>query len=281
MIARTSLCVTLLALLAAAPASPDVVRSSLERNVSASGLDGIVIDNIHGDVRIVTGTNEIRVRAAIEAEGGRGISAEEALAAWPVKFETHGTVLEVIVDSPHRCDDRSWGCDHHGSRHDHGRVEYDFSVEIPDGFAVEAHTVDGLLSVEGELAAFLLRNIKGPVEIAGSAEGGSASSVNGGVSARFANVPRVESKYSSINGAIDLSFPAQLDATFGIQTMNGEIFTDFDWTSVSLANQQKARRDGARWVIRDAGRMGVRIGSGRVPVRIDSLNGDITIRKAD
>lgn len=256
-------------------------RSRFDQSFASDGVRSIVIDNIYGSITVSTGASSIRVAAEIEAIGGRRSTAAEVLAEWPLLIERKGPALEILVDAPVRCSDRGWRCPNDFDDRDRGRAEYEFTIEVPAGITVEARTIQDDVEVRGRVEEFILRNVNGGVFFEGDAKGGSASSVNGPVVGRFRTIPTVESKYSSVNGEIDLHFPVALDALFAISTMNGEILTDFDWQAASVAEMEKTRREGTKWVVRNAGRTGVRIGSGATRIEIDSLNGDIMIRKGN
>ena len=88
--------------------------------------------------------------------------------------------------------------------------------------------------------------------------------VNGRVTAAFATAPRHGLEFSTVNGAVDLTFPKDLDSDLTFSTTNGELFTDFQYT-VAL---QGTKRGGS---------MNIRIGEGGVPIRCQTVNGNITI----
>ncbi|MBW3564201.1 MAG: hypothetical protein KY459_05710 [Acidobacteria bacterium] len=276
---RTALAV--LFVLTASTALGDTERSRFDQSFPADGVRSIVIDNIYGPMTITTGAASIRVAAEIKAIGGRRSSASGVLAEWPLVIERKGSALEVLVDAPMRCSDRGWRCSHDSDDRDRGRAEYAFTIEVPDGITVEARTIEGDVDLRGTVDEFILRNVNGGVFFEGDARGGSASTVNGPVAGRFRTTPTVDSKYSSVNDEIDLYFPPALDALFAISTLNGEILTDFDWQATSVAEMERTRREGTKWVVRNAGRTGVRIGSGATRIEIDTLNGDIMIRKGN
>lgn len=270
---------TFAAVAAGAALSADTIRSRFDETRDSSSVRKVLIENVHGNIDVRSGGTEIRIEAEIEAESGRYTTAAEALDAWPLIVERQGSILKVIVDHPGRCEDGSGKCWHSWDEDDQGRVVYDFTITVPDRIDLEARTVIGVVETKGTFGRLELANVNGSIAAEVRADGGAMTTVNGGIDASFLSLPTDSWRFKSINGEVDLYYPSDLDATVSISTMNGEIYTNYDWSVASTARPERARREGTRWVIRDAGRTGVRIGSGDIPIEIDTINGNIYIRK--
>ncbi|HYE16248.1 MAG TPA: DUF4097 family beta strand repeat-containing protein, partial [Pyrinomonadaceae bacterium] len=73
-----------------------------------------------------------------------------------------------------------------------------------------------------------------------------------------------ELEFQTVNGAIDLSFPASLSADVHAETVNGEITSDFPLTVTGRFS--KRRLDGT-------------IGGGGRELRLQTVNGSVQIRR--
>jgi DUF4097 and DUF4098 domain-containing protein YvlB len=145
-------------------------------------------------------------------------------------------------------------------------VAVDFTVLVPAGLKILASTVNGDVDVGGATSDVEATSVNG--RVAASSQGGpvQASSVNGSVDAQMrqlAGATRLE--YSSVNGSVHLTLPADLKADIELSTVNGSVRSDFP-ISVSGSLEPHHMRG--------------TIGGGGVPLRIDTVNGSIELRKS-
>lgn len=83
---------------------------------------------------------------------------------------------------------------------------------------------------------------------------------------------------SSLNGEIEAEFPPSLAADFRLRTFHGQVYTDFDITALPGGAPRFERAAGKRMYRADP-YTGIRIGSGGVEHRLETLNGNIRILK--
>lgn len=131
-------------------------------------------------------------------------------------------------------DDRST-CDESGySSHSHHRwsgdddVAVDFTVQLPAGLNVLAETVNGDVDVAGATAQVDASSVNGGVEAATQGGPVRASSVNGDVRARMQSLADLSHlEYSSVNGSVTVTLPADLKADVDLETVNGSVRSAF------------------------------------------------------
>ena len=169
------------------------------------------------------------------------------------------------------------------TRHrDENRVSVDMQVQLPRNTKWMASSVNGGVSVRDggdEVVAksvnggVTVANARGPVK-ASTVNGGvsvstsqgpvNASSVNGSVTARMDRISGDEDmSFSTVNGSVRIEVPKNFDADVRLDTMNGNINSDFE--------------------IRLSGRFGPRhaegtIGRGGRNIRARSVNGSVVLR---
>jgi DUF4097 and DUF4098 domain-containing protein YvlB len=89
--------------------------------------------------------------------------------------------------------------------------------------------------------------------------------------------------FSSLNGNIDVTFPADLKATVSMRTDNGEVYSDFD-IQLQATNPQPAVEDGrgkgGKYVVRVEKTVKGTINGGGQEIQFKNFNGNIYIRKA-
>lgn len=152
----------------------------------------------------------------------------------------------------------------------------DYEIRIPKKVAVsieqvnwgggdlEVSGLDGELEIKSLDGDIILQDISGPVII---------SSTSGDVSAEFNGFPQGKpSAISIISGDIDLTLPSGANADFKLQSISGEIFTDFN-LAVDKEKAENMHRIGGGYTINGS------INGGGTTMTVNSISGDIYIRK--
>ena len=137
--------------------------------------------------------------------------------------------------------------------------------------AIEAEGLRGELDVQAHNGRIALTNVSGTVV---------AHSLNGEIKV---TMDRVEANkplsFSTLNGSIDVTLPADVKANVKLNTHRGEIWSDFDIKlGAGASTQRNNTADGKFRVTMDRNLSGT-INGGGVDVSFYTLNGKITIRK--
>src|SRR5262245_53798926 len=115
-------------------------------------------------------------------------------------------------------------------RMDFSPKNVDLQVRVPRRTSVHANLVNGgdieITGLDGEHE---LQNVNGDV-IAMNVSGSAVmNSTNGDVRATFASVDTARSmSFTSFNGDVDITLPANLAADLLVASQQGDVFTDFD-----------------------------------------------------
>ena len=273
-----------------------VVRETriLERSLvfpSASAARKVVVDNLHGSI-VVRGTNgdrvEMKVRETVLAEDSEAAARARREVELDVTSGERG--IELYVDGPFRCRCRS--CDEAREEPDcRGRrwsrswrdpgyeVVYDVELEVPRGVELELATVNrGEIEVRGVRGRFLVSNVNGGVELEGVVGSGKATTVNGPIEVSFFEPPDGDSRFETVNGSVDLRFPAELSADFDLTTRWGELYSEFPVRSLPSPPPTRRREDG-RLVIRSGSGTRLRVAEGGPTVTVETLNGNVYLRE--
>lgn len=239
------------------------------------------------DLRTITGSIQVTgydgsdvqvdVRRTIEADNDAARRAAEQEVT--IDFEDGGSrVAAVVHDSSTVCGERDgWNRDWRRRRY---QVRFDLTARVPRDARLRLCTINGgAIHVDGTSGDFDVSNVNGAITMTGVRGSGSATTVNGRVETTFLESPRAASLFKTVNGDVDLTFPSSLAAEFSLKTMRGDLLTDFD---VELLPQRLAaaerRNDG--YVYRSNGSTRVRIGRGGPEIALETLNGDVRIRRA-
>jgi DUF4097 and DUF4098 domain-containing protein YvlB len=134
--------------------------------------------------------------------------------------------------------------------------------------------VDGELDVNDVNGSVTLNNVSGSA---------IAHALNGRVLVTFNRINQKPMAFSSLNGDIDVTFPADLKANLSLKSDRGEIFSDFDVQVQASAPQQTvedSRKDGGKYKVKIDKTVHGTIGGGGPELQFTNFNGSIYIRKA-
>lgn len=143
-------------------------------------------------------------------------------------------------------------------------VKVNFTVRVPRGTKFSGNTVNGGVTITGMTADVKGHTVNGSVRI--DTEGvAEAHTVNGSINVAMgrANWSDVL-EFETVNGAIVIELPAEVDMVVSASTVNGSIDTDYPLTVRG------------RWGPK---RMSGTVGKGGRELSLGTVNGDIEIRK--
>ena len=110
----------------------------------------------------------------------------------------------------------------------------DIQIQVPVETSVTVNTLNNGVSVENISGEIDVESVNGGVSITNSSGSVMATSMNGRVTVALDKVaPGKAMSFSSMNGTIDVTLPADIKANLKMKVDNGDVYTDFD---VKLTN---------------------------------------------
>lgn len=182
----------------------------------------------------------------VEHDGGVTICA-----VYPASRRDHGE---------NRC---ASGDDYHMNTNDND-VSVHFVVKVPRGVHFSGETVNGDVDATGMPADASARTVNGSVNLtaAGRAE---AATVNGSLRVTMGRADFSDgAHFSTVNGGVELTLPAGVNADLNVKTVNGDITSDFPVTITGKFGPKRIRGT---------------LGKGGPDLEIETVNGDITLRR--
>jgi DUF4097 and DUF4098 domain-containing protein YvlB len=258
-------------------------KEEIQRTLKLSGPAGaaeVTVDNVFGRVTVegYAGSDVILIaHKTILAESPDKVQKAKD----EVKLDITGknSSVDIYVDGPFRCDDRERRRIHF-DRDPGYMVKYDFELKVPFRTKLGVRTVnDGDIEIRNVAGDFDVSNVNGEVRMTDVDGSGDAHTVNGEVAVSFKRAPAGRCSFKTINGEVVLGFPGEPSADFRIKTMNGEVYTDFDVTTLPAASAEAGGRKEGRFVYKSNRFFGVRTGNGGPEIKLETLNGDILIKK--
>jgi len=243
---------------------------------AAAGAREVEVDNFEGSIRVMGYEGrelQLVVNETLEAD-----SQEKAQAARrEVRLDITQTNNSVrcYVDGPFRC--RNGSTSFRGWEHYGYKLRYDFEIKLPQQTALRAKTVNGEdIAIEKTSGNFAVENINGGIQMTDVSGAGRVYALNGKVRVRFAENPRADCYFGSLNGNVEISFRPDLSANARLKTFNGKAYSDFP-VSYLTADKPIRKSENGKFVYKSGEFQGVRIGEGGPELKFDAFNGNIRI----
>lgn len=161
----------------------------------------------------------------------------------------------------------------------------DIQIKVPKQTTLDLKTMNGSISVEGISGEVTIDAMNGHINVQDAAGPVVAHSMNGKITASLAQLSAAKaSSFSSMNGSIEVTLPADLKARLKMKTDRGEIYTDFDVKvdtavgSTPLVSDGRAKSGGIALPPTDRTLYGT-INGGGPEMQFITYNGRIVIRK--
>ncbi len=251
---------TLAALIAASPAAAQEQRFTKEMAAGSK----LQVENINGSIDVTQAsgrTAEIVVTKTVKKGDGNMVKA--------IMEEEAGVVRVCTIylnREPNRTTCKGTNSDGPGrGKGESLEVDMHYVVRVPAGVHLGVDAVNGNVSVTGVDNAVKIATVNGDVVF----EGASASSletVNGKIKASLSKGTWTGTMHvETVNGGIELSFPATLSADISGSSVNGGISSpDFPVTIEG------------KWGPKS---FSGKIGGGGAKLTLETVNGGITLRK--
>jgi hypothetical protein len=160
----------------------------------------------------------------------------------------------------------------------------DLVISVPVHTSLKLSTVNSgdivVTGVDGELD---VNDVNGSVTLNNVSGSAIAHALNGRVLVTFTRINQKPMAFSSLNGDIDVTFPADLKANVSLKSDRGEVFSDFDVQIQASAPKQTVedgRGHGGKYRVQIDRTVHGAINGGGPELQFTNFNGGIYIRKA-
>jgi hypothetical protein len=251
------------------PAQPVQIKAHLlNGSITVKGYEGKEVI-VEAKVREGRGEGEGHGRGYGEGRGGESKTESNMkrvpMSSTGLSIEAENNQVRVGTDSIHRI--------------------VDLTLTVPVHSSLSLHTVNyGNITVNGVEGELDVNNTNGEVTLTNISGSAVAHALNGRVLVTFVRIDAKKSMaFSSMNGNIDVTFPADLKANVSMRSDNGEVFSDFDIQLQTTATQpivEDTRGKGGKYVVKIEKTVRGTINGGGQDVQFKNYNGNIYIRKA-
>ncbi|HUB60806.1 MAG TPA: hypothetical protein VL978_08890 [Puia sp.] len=157
------------------------------------------------------------------------------------------------------------------------------TIKVPQNTErIDVGTINnGDISVSNVSGKIEISNVNGGITATGISGSVVANTVNGEVIVKFKSVdPKAVMAFSSLNGKIDVTFPADTKANLKLRSDRGEMFTDFDIAVDKTQPKLETKNEDHFHQIRISDWISGTINGGGPEITMESQFSSIYIRKA-
>ncbi len=230
-------------------------KEEIRRKYTLKPDSSVHIRGINGGVKIETSNTDTAEVLIV-----RSAKKRDDLQYRKINIEHSDDNLTIRVEDDRKSIFSSIGSQPEG----HQRVV----LKLPRKIDLELKGANGKIAIGEILGHLRMSGINGEIKatrIAGETE---IHGLNGGLDASFAPLSGNGIELGGINGNIDLRFEGDVNADLNAWGVNGQINAD-------LPNVQNKNNDEA-----GRGRMKARIGTGGTQIRVNGVNGNVNLSKA-
>jgi len=160
----------------------------------------------------------------------------------------------------------------------------DLIIQVPVHTSLHLRAVnDGDIMVSGVDGELDIDDVNGSVTLTNIAGSAVAHALNGKLLVTFTRVNQKPMAFSSLNGDIDVTFPADLKANVSLRSDRGDVFSDFDVNMQAQPAQpvvEDGRTHGGKYRVKIDKTVRGTINGGGPEMQFTNFNGQIYIRKA-
>ena len=218
------------------------------------------IRNTNGPIEVVAAEGDSVV---IRVEKSWHMSDPQVVKLIPVPTERGLTVCAMWEARESRCDE---GGEYQMNGVKKNDVAVRFTVELPKSVPVSASTVNGGLEIDGVSAPVEAGTVNGRIAVSTATGPVQATTVNGSIEANMSSLTGGDVRLTTVNGSVMAGLPLQLNADIDAVTVNGRVETDFPVKIIGKITPRHLRGT---------------IGSGGSALKLNTVNGSITIHEAD
>jgi hypothetical protein len=238
--------------------------------VAVHDLDGsIKVEGYDGD-KVLIDINKV-----ISAKNSQAL--EEGKRDTKLGFDQAGDSLIVYTAAPY--DSRPH------TRNENIRIEYnihlDYTIKVPRNTSLRLSTINnGDILVENVNGVMKVNNINGKISLNNIKAANDVHTINGDVTINYTSLPPDNAKYYTLNGNLNITYPADFSADCEFKSFQGEFFTDFENVEKLPSKISKTTEENKNGTTHKLNKASIiRIGSGGKTLKFETFNGNIYIKK--
>ncbi len=155
------------------------------------------------------------------------------------------------------------------------------AIQVPASFNLKLRDInDGDISVENVSGNMDVSHVNGGISLINVSGSAVVNTTNGDIKVIFKKVtPDTPMAFSTFNGDIDVTFPADLKANLKMKSDHGDIYSDFDMNISKTAPKVENKQESGEYKISMESWVNGTVNGGGPEISFKNFQGDILIRK--
>lgn len=262
------------------PAKPGVVEvDTMRGSITVKAYQGkeVIVEArvrekaVSGEIESAVDRAVRDAREEIERKARTGKADQDTAGMKLIQAATSGLTVEE-ANNVVSVDVESW------------KMAVDLVVQVPATCSLKlSNQMGGTISVTGVSGDFEVENMNGAIDLQGVSGTVVADTMNGEIKVTFTRINQDKPmSFSTMNGDIDITLPADAKASFKLKSDRGNIYSDFDMNvrETSQKQEEDKRKEGGKYRITFEKTISGTINGGGVELTFNTFQGDIYIRKA-
>lgn len=155
-----------------------------------------------------------------------------------------------------------------------------YTIKVPQRFDLKLKSLNNRISVENVTGTIEVSNLNSSIDLVNISGSAVASTINGTIKATFRDVSNAPMAFSTLNGRIDVTFPASVKANIKLKSDRGDFYTDFDLDVEKRQPKTERTTDSGTYRVSIDDWVYGKINGGGPEVMMKSMQGNIYVRKA-
>jgi DUF4097 and DUF4098 domain-containing protein YvlB len=155
-----------------------------------------------------------------------------------------------------------------------------YNIKMPASSKLNLNTINGDMVVENIAGDININSVNGDIKLLNVGKVENAKSVNGDINVTSNYNQTFEAKYNTVNGDVNVTIPSTYSGECHFKSLNGEFYTDFEkYETIGSTTQSSSIKKNKKYYKIDKIE-GIKIGDGSSKINIETLNGDVHLRKS-
>jgi len=161
------------------------------------------------------------------------------------------------------------------------RQSVNLIIKVPQNFSLKVSTVNnGEISIENVSGELEINNVNGAIIMNNVSGSAVANTVNGLIKANFKTVTNAPMAFTTLNGNVDVTFPASAKFNVKLKSDRGEVYSDFDIDVDKTAPKTNKTTQNGMYKVNIEDWIQGKVNGGGSEIMMKNMHGNIYVRRA-
>lgn len=161
------------------------------------------------------------------------------------------------------------------------RQPVNLTIKVPQNFSMKVSTINnGEILIENVSGDLEVNNINGGIVLNNISGSAVANTTNGPIKANFKSVSNSPMAFTTLNGTVDVTFPASAKFNVKVKSDRGEVYSDFDIDVDKTAPKTNKTSQNGMYKVNIEDWIQGKVNGGGSEIMMKNMHGNIYVRRA-